>query len=194
MLHLIYSFDVRHMPQGCGTWPAIWEAGLNDWPNEGEVDILEGVNNVGPNAVSVHTSLGCSMPANRVQAGTGLGTDCGAHSDNDPGCGVTDPFDDSFGPSFNNNGGGWFAIERTESFIKVWFWPRDGNSPGEVQEGSGEINTDTWVSWSPEARVQARIFTRFFVGYPDCVLPQPGVRYRWKVRGQQYHYQFDPLR
>ncbi|KAK7692230.1 hypothetical protein QCA50_003855 [Cerrena zonata] len=31
-------FDIRHMPQGCGTWPAAWEVG-DDWPNQGEVDI-----------------------------------------------------------------------------------------------------------------------------------------------------------
>lgn len=32
-------FDIRHMPQGCGTWPAAWEVG-DDWPNQGEVDIV----------------------------------------------------------------------------------------------------------------------------------------------------------
>ena len=26
------SYNVLHMPQGCGTWPAIWENGDN-WPN-----------------------------------------------------------------------------------------------------------------------------------------------------------------
>lgn len=33
--------DVRHMPQGCGTWPAFWEVGAN-WPFGGELDIIEG--------------------------------------------------------------------------------------------------------------------------------------------------------
>jgi hypothetical protein len=42
-------FDVRHMPEGCGTWPAIWEVQENGWPAGGEVGIVEGVNNVGPN-------------------------------------------------------------------------------------------------------------------------------------------------
>lgn len=33
------SYDIRHMPQGCGTWPAAWEVGQN-WPAQGEVDIV----------------------------------------------------------------------------------------------------------------------------------------------------------
>lgn len=34
------SFDIRHMPQGCGTWPAAWEVNEEIWPNGGEVDIV----------------------------------------------------------------------------------------------------------------------------------------------------------
>ncbi|KAG5640368.1 hypothetical protein DXG03_008893, partial [Asterophora parasitica] len=48
-------FNVRHIPQGCGTWPAIWTVG-GDWPNQGEIDILEGVNDQGPNAATLHTN------------------------------------------------------------------------------------------------------------------------------------------
>jgi len=142
----IHSFDVRHMPQGCATWPAIWETGLDDWPNQGELDILEGVNDVPPNAISVHTSIGCTVSDHRDQTGTVQGTDCGTHSDNDPGCAVMDPNQNSYGPSFNRNGGGWYAIERTDSFIKAWFWPRNVNPPGDVKNGNDQINTDSWVS------------------------------------------------
>jgi beta-glucanase (GH16 family) len=37
-------FDINHMPYGCGTWPSIWMLGPN-WPSNGEIDIIEGVNN-----------------------------------------------------------------------------------------------------------------------------------------------------
>ena len=57
------------MPQGCGTWPAIWEVREDGWPNYGEVDILEGVNDVSPNSVTLHTTAGCTMPANVAQTG-----------------------------------------------------------------------------------------------------------------------------
>jgi len=141
-----YSFDVRHMPQGCGTWPAVWEAGLNSWPAEGEVDILEGVNNVSPNRMTLHTSPGCTMPASRPQTGDILLNDCNALANGNAGCGVADTRGNSFGPAFNANGGGLFAMERTESFIKVWFWPRDGSPPAEVRDGNDNIDSDNWVS------------------------------------------------
>jgi hypothetical protein len=91
------------------TWPAIWELG-DSWPNgvclselslvgysqvlrwglaqcfQGEVDIVEGVNDKDPNASSLHTGpgtsvspfnyaltwitfLGCTMPQQRTQSG-----------------------------------------------------------------------------------------------------------------------------
>jgi len=53
----VIVFNLRHMPQGCGTWPALWSNGAN-WPNQGEIDILEGVNDQGPNQSTLHTSFG----------------------------------------------------------------------------------------------------------------------------------------
>lgn len=50
------------MPQGCGTWPAVWELGP-DWPADGEIDIVEGVNDVVPNQSTLHTSPGCTSLA-----------------------------------------------------------------------------------------------------------------------------------
>jgi hypothetical protein len=36
-------------------------------------------------------------------------------------------------------------MERTESFIKVWFWERNDDSvPFDVADGSITVNTDTW--------------------------------------------------
>jgi hypothetical protein len=40
-----------------------------------------------------------------------------------------------------------YAVERTDSFIKVWFWARkDGLVPADVANGSSSVDTDNWVS------------------------------------------------
>ncbi|KAJ2916095.1 hypothetical protein MD484_g4332, partial [Candolleomyces efflorescens] len=138
-------FDVRHMPQGCGTWPAIWETDEVNWPNAGEIDILEGVNDQVPNASTLHTGPGCTMPAERVQTGTNGQLDCDAAVNGNTGCGVTYPTADSYGPPLNRIGGGWFAVERNDQFIKVWFWPRNsGSVPPDVRDGGVAIVTDNW--------------------------------------------------
>ena len=57
------------MPEGCATWPAAWETLEADWPSSGEVDIIEGVNDEDPNASTLHTTSGCTMPSNRDMTG-----------------------------------------------------------------------------------------------------------------------------
>ena len=38
----LFVLDVRHMPDGCGTWPAFWLTDESRWPMNGEIDVLEG--------------------------------------------------------------------------------------------------------------------------------------------------------
>ncbi|CAE7094276.1 unnamed protein product [Rhizoctonia solani] len=138
--------DVRHMPQGCGTWPAYWTTSSTvTWPNDGEIDIIEGVNDQGPNAATLHTTSGCTQPFTRDQTGTTTSTDCNWQVNSNTGCGVRNPLANSYGPSFNSNGGGWYAMERTSTYIKVWFWPRNSATvPTQVRNGASSIDTSTW--------------------------------------------------
>ncbi|KAL5510983.1 hypothetical protein ACEPAG_3702 [Sanghuangporus baumii] len=136
-------FDIVHMPRGCGTWPAVWEVGDN-WPYGGEVDIVEGVNDVSPNQATLHTGPGCTM-SGQVQTGTTVGTDCDSFDNNNSGCGVKVNKANSYGPPFDSNGGGWYAMERTSSHINVYFWPRnDGSVPSDVRNGASTVNTGNW--------------------------------------------------
>jgi len=134
--------DISHMPEGCGTWPAFWEVGPN-WPNNGEVDLIEGVNNQGPNQSTLHTAAGCTMPSSGAeQTGTTVSTDCDAFDNFNAGCGVQEPSSNSFGPNFNANGGGWYVMERTSQFIKMWFWERsDPTVPEFIVSGSPVIHS-----------------------------------------------------
>jgi hypothetical protein len=57
------------MPEGCATWPSAWEVAEATWPATGEIDIIEGVNNVAPNLMTLHTSPGCTQPAGKTMTG-----------------------------------------------------------------------------------------------------------------------------
>jgi hypothetical protein len=61
--HGLMIADIRHMPSSeCGSWPAMWLLSSSDkWPMDGEIDILEGVNDYTSNSVTLHTSKGCMV-------------------------------------------------------------------------------------------------------------------------------------
>lgn len=81
------------------------------------------------------------MPASRTMTGIAGNNDCEGSN----GCGVSAPTANSYGPSFNAIGGGFYAMERTTTFIKVWFFPRNGGAPGDLSSGASSIDTDNWV-------------------------------------------------
>ena len=56
----LFIYDIDHMPTGPGSWPAFWACGDN-WPNNGEIDILEGVDGGASNHMALHTNQGCRM-------------------------------------------------------------------------------------------------------------------------------------
>ncbi|KAG8901799.1 hypothetical protein FRB99_005099, partial [Tulasnella sp. 403] len=60
--------DVDSMPFGCGVWPAFWTVGDN-WPNGGEIDILEGVNNAVHAQYTLHTAPGCQLDTSFEKTG-----------------------------------------------------------------------------------------------------------------------------
>jgi hypothetical protein len=71
--------------------------------------------------------------------------DCNSLTTANLGCGVTALNQKSFGPGFNQAGGGYFVLERTGPFMKVWFWQRgDPATPPNVASGGGTVTTDGW--------------------------------------------------
>jgi hypothetical protein len=137
--------DVKHMPVGMGTWPALWSCGDN-WPAGGELDIIEAVNNGDRNLMSLHTGEGCTQPESRDMKGSAAYHDCNAYGERgNQGCGVVSDSPSSIGPNFNQAGGGWYAVQRTESFIKVWQWNRDDSSvPDDVKKSLGSVSPSEW--------------------------------------------------
>ncbi|KAI9325170.1 putative endo-1,3(4)-beta-glucanase [Zopfochytrium polystomum] len=140
----LFAFDLNHMPAGCGTWPAVWMLGPN-WPNSGEIDIVEGVNVNSNNQVTLHTSAGCSIDTSaQHQSGSTLTTSCVSPGTDNSGCGVQGNSGNSYGSGFNSAGGGVYAMEwynGSPGAIKVWFFPR-GSVPSDLT--SNNPNPGNW--------------------------------------------------
>jgi hypothetical protein len=143
----VMVFNMRHMPQGCATWPAVRTLGTH-WPTSGGlIDMLEGVNDLTPDLITLHTGPNCTVPAVRDQTGTTEGTNCDVAETNNSGCGVSITDERSYGPQFNENGGGWYAMERSKSGIKIWFWPRASHHiPHEItsKHHVERVDTSQW--------------------------------------------------
>ena len=83
---------------------------------------------------------------------TAAQNNCDTSVNGNAGCGVKSSASNSYGPAFNSAGGGFYAMERTDAFIKVWFWTRNaGNIPSDVKNGATSVNTDNWVRVVPSS-------------------------------------------
>ncbi|KAL7414259.1 concanavalin A-like lectin/glucanase domain-containing protein [Mrakia frigida] len=121
--------DAVHMPVGCGTWPAFWANGPN-WPNGGEIDILEGVNGFTQNQVSLHTGDGCTIPtdfgaSSTLTSGNFDSYNCASYATSNQGCGMRSTTPNNYGPDFNANGGGVYAMKWDSTGISIFFFPRE---------------------------------------------------------------------
>ncbi|KAG2026384.1 hypothetical protein GB937_001894 [Aspergillus fischeri] len=136
----LFIFDIVHTPYGCGTWPALWLSDTYNWPLNGEIDVVE-ANNGGTegNAVTLHTTPGCDMKAKRKQTGHALYHQCDNSTHGNAGCGVQAP-PASYGPEFNENGGGVYALELRTAGIRAWFFPR-GSIPNDVSDNIPDPTT-----------------------------------------------------
>lgn len=113
------------MPGGvCGTWPAFWMLGSGQWPTNGEIDIVEGVNDDRTNLMTLHTSDSCVAESPLDASGELLSGNC-AVSSSPAGCGVNASGPGTYGQDFNEAGGGVYAVQWTSEFIKMWFFPRN---------------------------------------------------------------------
>ncbi|KAF1975265.1 hypothetical protein BU23DRAFT_458969 [Bimuria novae-zelandiae CBS 107.79] len=142
--------DVKHMPFGCGTWPAFWMFGPN-WPYQGEIDILEGVHEEEYNAFTLHTSTGCTVGQDTSSFSGSVATQsCDVKAEGqseNAGCSIKSPDTKSYGAGFNDNGGGVYATEWTSDAISIWFFPR-----GAIPDGVTGDSPDPSTWGTPSAK------------------------------------------
>ncbi|KAE9396893.1 glycoside hydrolase family 16 protein, partial [Gymnopus androsaceus JB14] len=124
----LFIADFWAMPHGCSLWPAYWSVGPN-WPNQGEIDVVEGVNLNKNNQMTLHTSTSCSMESSfssLVAGNSSIGNlNCASSGSDNTGCYFLDNDPRSYGAGFNAEMGGVFAHEWTNNAIKIWFFSRD---------------------------------------------------------------------
>lgn len=190
--HMLMVADIEHMPTGCGAWPALWTYGNVTWPDQGEIDsefmpkitsktlslerlanhhsttpsVLEGVNSMTNNWMTLHTTPGCSF--RRTGAAQFFKTaNCNAKEGKD-GCPqrlassssssnatttTTGQAVANYGEPFNAGRGGAYIMEWTSTDVHVWFLPRDNKASSLFQTlvTAGPASLDTTALGTPLA-------------------------------------------
>jgi hypothetical protein len=169
----LFILDVDHTPAGCGIWPAFWLTDETDWPKNGEIDILEGINTQRTAKTALHTSESCSMYAhvpNWLHTGfwdrsSGLpdtytgkpdeltnvpADNCwvmAAHQWANQGCVAVSERNDTLGEPLNRHGGGIFALQwdPENRYIRSWVFPKDLGIPSNLQDAM-----DSATAWSKD--------------------------------------------
>ena len=144
----LFIADFAHIPgTACGSWPAFWLLGSGTWPGNGEIDIIEGINNQTRNQVTVHSRSGCNVTQEKTYGETGTwgsATPCNAGAGGGyNGCTVFSGSSKSYGSGFNAAGGGYYTMHWTGSAIKVWFFSKSGSVPSDITSG-GTPKPDGW--------------------------------------------------
>ena len=96
------------------------------WPNNGEIDNIEGINLQAQDPITMHSGPSCSMIGKSCDGGNGCSTQVGGPT--------------SYGDGFNNNGGGIYAMEWTSDYINVYFFPHS-NAPTDILEAAPDPTT-----------------------------------------------------
>ncbi len=97
---------------------------MGNWPNNGEIDVMEQVNLANGNIMTLHTNQDRTMDSvKRIMSGTSTQGDCDHSVNSNAGCGVT-ASNDTYGPAFNAKGGGVMAVEWRTEGIRMWQFPR----------------------------------------------------------------------
>ncbi|KAF9512713.1 glycoside hydrolase family 16 protein [Hydnum rufescens UP504] len=128
----LFILDAASIPWGWAVWGAFWTVG-RDWPDHGEIDIVEGVNLASQNQMTVHSAPGCTIDTESTtpegfkvnfRTSSITSTSCGSSPSNNGGCGFVDTNDLSFGQALNDAGGAVYAMLWTADGIKIWTFPR----------------------------------------------------------------------
>ncbi|KAI0920654.1 hypothetical protein AcW1_002332 [Taiwanofungus camphoratus] len=129
--------DATHLPYGCSVWPSFWTKGEN-WPEGGEIDIVEAVNQMANNQMALHTNNGCSASGSN-QTGSLSNANCSVSA----GCTYEETQSNSYGTGFNSAGGGVWATLFDTTGIYIWFWSR-ANVPSSISSANSSVDPSSF--------------------------------------------------
>jgi len=156
----LFVIDVRHLPAGCGVWPAFWLTDEENWPTNGEIDIVESFNYQSHARTALHSAEGCVMDevADYLSSGgwdiavgipdpdTGEpdmtlrnATNCfvyAPHQWTNQGCVAVDLGDGTLGNAVNDKGGAVYALEwdPSKGHIRTWVFSPHSNVPENLRQ------------------------------------------------------------
>jgi hypothetical protein len=156
--------DLAHMPASiCGTWPAFWTVNTTNYPQYGEIDILENINEKTVSLQTLHTGDGCYISGN--QYSTQLTDNITSYNCNDKAtssifgaqdstsaCSGTNTDPNSYGTTFNAAGGGVYAMQWTSDVIRMWNFAA-GSIPADITAGTPDPSTWKTPSFTTEGGV-----------------------------------------
>lgn len=131
-----------------------------NWPRNGEIDIIEGVNSQQSNTMALHTAPGCRIndfrnitgaddaveTEKRRFSGSIETSNCDVDAPDQAknvGCTIVSSDKSTYGDGFNDGGGGVYAMEWTADAISIFHFSR-ANIPNDL--GSGSPDLSTWGS------------------------------------------------
>jgi len=189
----LFIIDLRHMPAGCGTWPAFWLTDEANWPVNGEIDIVEGVNYQDTAKTALHSTRVCRM--DDVPEGSKTGTwdtavgipdrktgipdmtfryaqDCFVYDPHqwiNQGCVASDLKLEgrSLGVPLNQNGGGVYALEWDPVYkhIKTWVFSPHGRVPSNLRDAlRTATNEDESTRVAPDTNQWGLPYGHFPIG------------------------------
>lgn len=145
----LFIYDIASMPFGCAVWPAMWMVGPN-WPQGGEIDIIENVNNATLNQLTLHTGTSTSCSTSSVRSTDistkVMGPTCASSQSADAGCGFQDDSASAFGAGFNAAGGAVFAVwidSASNGAVSIYKFAHS-KVPSDITSGSPTPGAASW--------------------------------------------------
>ena len=183
------------MPAGCGTWPAFWLTDEHNWPVNGEIDVLEGVNFQTQAKTAMHSTKECSMSHETIGLATGwwdtaqgipdsksgkpdmtmrYATDCYVYDPHqwlNQGCVTVDLEDGTIGEPLNAKGGGVFALEwdPVNRHIRTWAFTPHDTVPPNLRDSLLTVDNDDTERVAPDTELWGLPYGYFAIGEnTDC--------------------------